>query len=160
MEWRSKWMSPSDSRVRNFDEIISFIKENENYSIYVGCDSHSAKGENDKYLFAVVVCLISGGPNTQGNKYFYSRGVHKRSFKTLKERLTEEVSFSAQVAMDLNKNFPNKIITLHADSSNDNKNKSAQFTEMFRRWAMGIGCNFASKPDAWASTSIADKHSK
>lgn len=160
MEWRSKWLSPSDSQVRNFDEIISFIRENENYSIYVGCDSHTAKGQNDKYLFAVVVCLIGSGPNHTGNRYFYSRGVHKRAFKTLKERLTEEVAFSAQVAMDINKIFPNKVITLHADSSKDKKNKSAQFTEMFRRWAMGIGCNFASKPDAWASTSIADKHSK
>ena len=160
MEWQTKWMSPSDPRVRDFHEIISFIKSNENYSIYVGCDSHAAKGTQSKYLFAIVVCLISNNRSSSGNKYFYSRGVHNRTFKTLKERLTEEVAFSAKIAMDINKIFPNKIITLHADSSNDSKNKSAQFTEMFRRWAMGIGCKFASKPDAWASTSIADKHSK
>jgi len=153
-------MSPSDTRIRDFSEIISLISSNENYSIYVGCDSHAAKGTNNKYLFAIVVCLISNSRSNSGNKYFYCRGVHKRVFKTLKERLTEEVSFSAQVAMDINKIFPNRIVTLHADSSNDMKNKSAQFTEMFRRWAMGIGCKFASKPDAWASTSIADKHSK
>jgi predicted RNase H-related nuclease YkuK (DUF458 family) len=160
MEWQSKWMSPSDGRIRDFNEIISFIRDNKEYSIYVGCDSHSAKGTQSKYLFAIVICLISTDRSKSGNKYFYSRGVHKRTFSSLQARLTEEVAFSAKIAIDINKIFPNKIITLHADSSNDSKNKSAQFTEMFRRWAMGIGCKFASKPNAWASTSIADKHSK
>lgn len=153
-------MSPSNAQVLDFDEVITFIRENDGYSIYVGCDSHSAKGENDKYLFAIVVCLISNGKNRKGNRYFYSRGIHKRKFSSLKDRLTEEVSFSAQVALDIKKIFPNKVITLHADSSKDKKNKSSQFTEMFKSWALGIGCKFASKPDAWASTSIADKHSK
>ena len=158
MEWRSKWMSPSDSRVRTFKDIVSFIRSKTDHSIYVGCDSHAAKGTQNKYLFAVVICIISNASG--GNRYFYCRGIHKKTFNSLKERLTEEVAFSAQIAIELNREFPNQKITLHADSSKDSKNKSAQFTDMFKNWAIGIGCNFASKPDAWASTSIADKHSK
>ena len=157
MDWRSKWLSPSDSKVRTFDDIVTFIDAHKDYSIYVGCDSHKAKGHDDKYLFAIAICLIS---DHLQNKYFYSRGIHSREFITLQARLTEEVAFSAETVLKLAKYFPNRKITLHADSSCDMKNKSAKFTEMFRAWAKGIGCDFASKPDAWASSSVADKHSK
>ncbi len=160
MEWKKRWMSPSDARVRNLDEIIEHIKSLDNHSIYVGCDSHAAKGAKNKYLFAIAICVISKENNSKGNRYFYSRGVFSRTFSSLKERLTQEVAFSAEIASLLTSKLPSIDITLHADSGSDNKAKSAQFTETFRQWAIGIGCKFASKPDAWASSSIADRHSK
>ena len=157
MEWQSRWLSPSDSRTREFCEITNFIRANTGYSIYVGCDSHKSKNHKNKYLFAIAICLIS---DHLQNKYFYSRGIHSRDFTSLQERLTEELALSAETALKLIRFFPDRKITIHADSSQDFKNKSTQFTEMFRTWAIGIGCNFASKPDAWASSSVADKHSK
>jgi predicted RNase H-related nuclease YkuK (DUF458 family) len=158
MEWKSEWRSPSDSRIRHLDEILELIHHKTNHSIYVGCDSHAAKGYNNKYLFALVICLVSN--EGKGNRYFYTKGIHSRTFKTLKERLTEEVALSAEIATQLNTKFPDRDITLHADSSSSTKHKSGQFTDMFKSWAIGIGCKFASKPDAWASSSIADRHSK
>jgi predicted RNase H-related nuclease YkuK (DUF458 family) len=157
MNWRSQWLSPSDKKIRKLSEVISFIKDNIDYSIYIGCDSHSAKNDDNKYIFAIAICLIS---DTLHNKYFYSRGIHSKSFISLQARLTEEVAFSAETALMLIKFFPSREITIHADSSQDIKNKSAKFTDMFKSWATGIGCSFASKPNAWASSSVADKHSK
>lgn len=157
MKWKDKWFSPSRSEPLSFEHVINSIEEKDDCDIYVGCDSHTAKGHDDKYLFAVVVCLISSSSH---NKYFYSRGVHKRTFSSLQERLTEEVAFSAEIASKIIKKFPGRNITLHADSNNEPRHKSSKFTELFRNWARGIGCGFASKPDAWASSSIADRHSK
>lgn len=159
MDWMQKWFSPSDNHTRTLEEIIAFIRARENYSIYVGCDSHIAKGTKNKYLFAIAVCLI-GKDSSSGNRYFYTRGIYSRPFDSLKERLTQEVSFSAEVAMKINHDLPNRTVTLHADTGSDHKAKSSKFTEAFRKWANGIGCEFASKPDAWASSAIADKHSK
>ena len=156
MKWREKWMSPRGAESKKIEEVVSEIKLRSNVSIFVGCDSHTAKGLQNKYLFAITICILSD----EGNTYFYSRGVHNRTFKTLKERLTEEVAFSSETAVSLMKYLPDHKITLHADSSKDSRNKSALFTDMFRSWAHGIGCEFASKPDAWASSSIADKHAK
>ena len=156
MDWRKRWLCPSDSYPRTFDQVIEKIKEYKDSSVYVGCDSHMAKGYEDRYLFAIAICILS----STGNTYFYSRGIHTRKFISLQDRLTEEVSLSAETATQLMKVFPKKKITLHADSNIDSKHKSSKFTDMFRNWAIGIGCDFASKPDAWASSSIADKHSK
>jgi len=156
MDWRKRWLYPGDSRSRTFEDVVRRIEEYEDSTVFVGCDSHTAKGFQDKYLFAIAICILS----KNGNTYFYSRGVHVKKFQSLQERLTEEVAFSVDVASRLMKLLPNKKITLHADSNVDAKHKSAKFTDIFRNWAQGIGCDFASKPDAWASSSIADKHSK
>lgn len=156
MDWRKNWLYPGDSQSRTFADVVQRIKECEDSTVYVGCDSHAAKGIQDKYLFAIAICILS---NT-GNTYFYSRGIHIKKFQSLQERLTEEVALSVDTASCLMELLPNKKITLHADSNIDPKHKSAKFTDIFRNWAKGIGCEFASKPDAWASSSIADKHSK
>ena len=156
MEWRKKWLCPSDSKPRTIEDVIERIKQKEDSSVYIGCDSHAAKGYQNKYLFAIAICILS----KSGNIYFYSRGIHIKTFESLQDRLTEEVSCSVEVASILMKHFPSKKITLHADSNVDAKHKSARYTDVFRNWAQGIGCDFASKPDAWASSSIADKHSK
>ena len=156
MDWRKRWLCPGDSQSRTFDEVVQRIREYKDSSVYVGCDSHTAKGYQDRYLFAIAICILS----SKGNTYFYSRGVHIKKFSSLQERLTEEVALSVDTASQLMQYFPNKKITLHADSNTDAKHKSSKFTDIFRNWAKGIGCDFASKPDAWASSSIADKHSK
>ena len=156
MKWRKRWLTPRGSGTKKIIDVVEDISKRSNVSIYVGCDSHTAKGYNNKYLFAVTICILSD----EGNTYYYSRGVHNRTFSTLKERLTEEVSMSSETAVLLMEHFPHCRITLHADSSSDSRNKSSRFTDMFKSWAHGIGCDFASKPDAWASSSIADRHAK
>ena len=156
MEWRKRWLCPRDSHPKTFEQVVENIKKYNKFSVYVGCDSHTAKGHEDKYLFAIAICVLSD----EGNTYFYCRGVHSKKFNSLQGRLTEEVALSADVATQLMKFFPKQKITLHADSNTDSKHRSSKFTELFKNWALGIGCDFASKPDAWASSSIADKHSK
>jgi predicted RNase H-related nuclease YkuK (DUF458 family) len=58
-------------------------------------------------------------------------------------------------------NVPDAEIELHLDISPAHKqNGTSQFADMLTGFAKGSGFNVKIKPNAWASQSVADKHSK
>ena len=53
------------------------------------------------------------------------------------------------------------LIELHLDVSPFSAgNATSKFSDMLKGYVQGYGLDYRLKPDAWASQSIADKHSK
>jgi predicted RNase H-related nuclease YkuK (DUF458 family) len=78
-------------------------------------------------------------------------------------RITEEARRSIEVGTLLMNEykFDASLIELHLDISPIScGNATSKFSDMLKGYVQGYGFNYRIKPDAWASQSIADKHSK
>ena len=65
------------------------------------------------------------------------------------------------MSLDLYEKCPEADIEIHLDiSSSDKKEKTSSYADMLIGYARGVGFKCKVKPDAFAATSIADKHSK
>ena len=78
-------------------------------------------------------------------------------------RITEEVRRSVDLAEYIIKkeNIESENIELHIDVSPFNlKNGTSRFSDMLKGYVTGAGFECRVKPDAWASQTVADRHSK
>ena len=152
------WMCPNGVVVSHSD-MITRIKEhtNEGGGIYVGTDSHMVQ---DKFVFATVICMHNEEKRNGGTYFYRKEKVKVGKFGSLVNRILHEVSKSVEVGLELrNNNIDN--IELHIDASApDAGNATSRFSEMLSGSAKGAGFKFKIKPDAWSSSSIADKHAK
>ena len=58
-------------------------------------------------------------------------------------------------------NFDPSSIELHLDVSPFGANNgTSKYSDMLKGYVQGFGVDYRLKPDAWASQTIADKHSK
>jgi len=153
--WYSGSGIPSD-----LDAILNEIRMHarNNGKVFIGCDSQLRKRE---CIFSTVVCL-HGAQNQKGGFYFFNREkVHKKAFPTMLIRLTKEVQKSIDLGLQISESFPDLDIEIHIDASaNSTGEKTGKFADMLMGYAKGAGFKCKIKPDAWASNSIADKHSK
>ena len=146
--------------VLSFDEIINILKIciKNGGKIFVGSDSFIA---NKKVNFATAICIH--GDKKGGRYFFIKEGVPKFSYKTLIVRITEEVKRSLDIANLLTEEYginSNKI-ELHLDiSAKDMKNGTSKYSDMLYGYVNGAGFACKIKPYAWASQSVADRHSK
>ena len=125
--------------------------------IYIGCDSQIYR---DKCTFSTVICL-HGADEQQGGNYFYKREKHKRlSYPTMVTRLLKEVELSIEIGYKILDFNPNADIEIHIDANSKKDMPTGKFADMLMGYAKGAGFKCKIKPDAWASNSIADKHSK
>mgnify|MGYP001418681028 CR=1 FL=1 len=126
--------------------------------IFIGTDSFISK---QKVCFASAVCLHGGLDN--GRYFFYKENLLKHKFTQLVSRITEETRRSVEIAclfMDEYNINPNNI-ELHLDVSPFNVNNgTSRYSDMLKGYVQGFGVDYRLKPDAWASQTIADKHSK
>ena len=126
-------------------------------NVFVGCDSQLKKRE---CIFSTVICL-HGAENQQGGIYFFNREkLKKKSFPSMLMRLTKEVEKSVEMALLISEIIPEIDVEIHIDASTKETEKTSRFADMLRGYARGAGFKCKLKPDAWASNSIADKHSK
>ena len=154
-----KWISGSGNETP-FKEVRQIIKEKntKGYNIFIGSDSFISGG---RVCFATAVCLHSSG---QGSRYFfYKEKKPAKMFSQLSARILEEARRSVELA----EYFITKStcvasdIELHLDVSPFHKNeKTSKFSEMLKGYVQGYGFECKLKPNAWASQSVADKHSK
>lgn len=153
--WRT-----GDGITTPFEEMLEIIKDhvNKNGLIYIGTDSFISK---NKCTFASAICL-HGGDDQRGGKYFFRKVSFKREkFGGLVRRITQEVQQSIEIALMVTDEVPTAQIELHLDISPANKqNGTSPFADMLTGFAKGSGFNYKIKPNAWASQSVADKHSK
>mgnify|MGYP001462771047 CR=1 FL=1 len=154
-----KWRSGSGKNV-DFNHIFTKIKNHsfKNNKIFIGSDSYITR---KKICFVTAVCLLT--KNKGGNYFFYKEMVPLTQYRTLSVRITEEVRRSIELA----ENFINignvlpEMIELHLDVSSPNKkNGTSKFSDMLTGYVQGYGIACKLKPDAWASQSVADRHSK
>ena len=154
----NEWFTGSGNRI-SFDDILKLIIEHseQDGTVYIGSDSMLQK---QKCVFCTAICLL--GDTKQSNRYFIKRTKNDaKEFKTLLQRITSEVQKSIDMGLKLLEYCPTIKIELHLDVSNKHaESKTSKFADMLIGYAKGSGFDCKIKPHAWASQSVADKHSK
>tara|TARA_Y100000310_G_C20506522_1_gene726662 strand:+ start:233 stop:718 length:486 start_codon:yes stop_codon:yes gene_type:complete len=158
-ELREKiWFSGSGVET-SFDDLVAIVKiaACRGSKIFIGTDSFVSR---ERINFASAICLY--GEHT--SRYFFIREYEDlNKFNILVLRITEEVRRTILLADFLYSkvNIDPKIIEVHIDVSPfGNKNATSKFSEMLQGYVQGAGYICKVKPNAWASQSVADKHSK
>ena len=153
------WITGSGNHVV-FSDVISLVQEYVNCGskIFIGSDSFVSGKET---CFATTLCLHGG---TYGGRYFfYKESLPKNMHKLLVTRITEETRRSIELAEILmtSHNFRCEDMELHLDVSPFNANNgTSRLSDMMKGYVQGYGLSCRLKPNAWASQSVADKHSK
>ena len=75
-------------------------------------------------------------------------------------RLLKEVELSIDIGYKILENNPESDIEIHIDANSKKDQPTGKFADMLMGYAKGAGFKCKIKPEAWASNSIADKHSK
>jgi len=153
------WISGSQKRV-DFSELISLVLKyvDRGSKIFIGCDSYAS---NRKICFATTLCLYGG--QDPGRYFFFKEKVLKKHHNQLVTRITEEVRRSVELAEFLmtEYNLDPDNMELHLDVSPFHTNNgTSKFSDMLKGSVQGSGFVCKLKPNAWASQSIADRHSK
>jgi hypothetical protein len=146
-----------------FERIVELVKAHYAYggAVYIGTDSHL---KQDRCIFSTAVCL-TGGPPKAKNLYFTTRSTQDTtiyaSLSSLIHRIAEEVQLSVATGLKLLEACPKIDIELHLDVSPEHLNEgTSRFANMLVGYARGSGFACKIKPDAFAASSVADKHSK
>jgi predicted RNase H-related nuclease YkuK (DUF458 family) len=152
------WFSGSGIET-SMEDIMEKVRKHstEKGQVFIGCDSQIIKSE---CIFSTVICF-HGAADQIGGYYFYKREKLKRkSFPTMLTRLSKEVEKSITMGYEILETHPDIDIEIHIDASSKKEQKTNQWADMLMGYAKGAGFKCKIKPDAWASNSIADKHSK
>ncbi len=153
-----KWLSGSGNNI-TFDEVCkNVLNHSTNNKIFIGSDSFFTKRRT---CFVTAVCLLT---KNKGGKYFLYRDyTPTKKYNILSTRITEEVRRSIELAEHFMNTFeilPNNI-ELHLDVSPfGTKNGTSKFSDMLKGYVQGYGFDCKLKPNAWASQTVADRHSK
>tara|TARA_R110002020_G_scaffold200272_2_gene402401 strand:- start:300 stop:770 length:471 start_codon:yes stop_codon:yes gene_type:complete len=155
----SEWFCGSGPEIF-YEDIIEIAKEHsENEgTIFIGTDSQVEKKE---CVFSTVICLHGANGQVGGRYFFKKTRFQAYKFPTILERITLEVEKSVQLSLKLYEDCPNANIEIHLDiSSADKKEKTSLYADMLIGYAQGVGFECKVKPEAFAASTIADKHSK
>ena len=154
-----KWITGSGQEI-DFYDLLRLSREyiKKGSKIFIGSDSFISK---QKVCFASAVCLYGGEDG--GRYFFYKENLEKHKFIQLVSRITEETRRSVEIACLLMDEYgvnPENI-ELHLDVSPFGANNgTSRYSDMLKGYVQGFGVDYRLKPDAWASQTIADKHSK
>jgi len=153
--WRTGKGKPT-----SFEDVLEAIRTHIklNGRVYIGTDSFIAQS---RCVFASAICL-HGADGQSGGNYFFRR-VHdkKENFPSLVQRILREVQDSIELGLSISEELPSAKIELHLDISPSTKeNGTSKISEMVTGYAKASGFDCKIKPEAWASQSVADKHSK
>lgn len=145
------WLNPSGENLTH-DELLEMLSRNE-AEIHVGSDSHLVGGE---WLFATAVCVYVNG---KGGSFCYRRKKSpKAQFRSLYERLMQETTLSILAAEEI-KSLTDKKVTIHADVALSNT-ASSKYRGQVESFVRSMGFPVLTKPESWASSSIADKKAR
>lgn len=153
------WITGSSNHV-DFSDVVSLVREyvQNGSRIFIGSDSFVS---GKKTCFATTLCLHGGKHG--GRYFFYKESLPKNIHKQLAVRITEETRRSIELAESLMEDhgFESDNIEVHLDVSPFNANNgTSRLSDMMKGYVQGYGLSCRLKPNAWASQSIADKHSK
>ena len=156
---QKNWSTGSNEPI-DFYDILKIIKEYriKGSKVFIGSDSFISQ---KKVCFASTICLY--GPNAPGRYFFFKEIIPNKQYIALVSRITEETRRSVEIGCLLmdEYGFDPRFIELHLDVSPFSAgNATSKFSDMLKGYVQGYGFDYRLKPDAWASQSIADKHSK
>ena len=155
----NNWNTGSNDSI-DFYEILKILKSytTRGSKIFIGSDSFIT---GQFICFASAICVYS--QSLPGRYFFIKNKVQGKSFNSLVSRITEETRRSIEIASLLIEeyNYNPSLIEVHLDVSPFSAgNATSKFSEMLKGYVQGHGLDYKLTPDAWASQSIADKHSK
>ena len=157
IRWKTKsvqWLD-AESEPISIKDIIKSLKSNKSYEIHVGCDSHRVGGQ---YVFAIV---IAGYVNQCGGTFFFHRKRSKdNKLSNMRIRLMKEVELAISIAQQIEEHFPNRKISVHLDLNSKPEFPSYKVLSNAVSWVRSCGYNALVKPDAWASSALADHFAK
>lgn len=144
------------------DQIASYLfaDPQSNYRLVIGSDSHDryeAKHKITNYVSAIVVHRVG-----KGGRYFWANGVKSKTH-SLRDKIYKETQLSLDLAQELmpllNKQLNgnnNWALEIHIDVG-----RSGETRHMIKEvvgMVIGNGYTAKTKPDSFAASSIADKH--
>jgi predicted RNase H-related nuclease YkuK (DUF458 family) len=146
---------------KNYDgeplDIEHFIKTHgRERLIFIGTDSQNFTcGQYTKFSTTIIMYDIGrGGVCTMATE-------KTRYIDNLRERLLRETWVSVETALYVNEVIPSAdIITIHVDVNSDMRFKSGKYRDELVGMVAAQGFDVAVKPDAWASSKVADKFSR
>ena len=154
----STWCTGSGSSI-SLEDSMKIMSEHAMHGgkIFIGTDSNLS---GDRFIFATAIC-IHGADDQSGGKYFFRRGsVSNHKMPTLFHRISQEVQNTIETALYVESKIPNAKIEIHLDIGENPLGKTWKFVDALTGYAKSTGMPVKIKPHAWASASIADKHSK
>lgn len=151
------WKDGSSENIA-FYEIIQKIKTHNKKKgqVFIGTDSHIKQG---KCTFTTSIVLL-GAEEQSGGIYFYNK--EKYNEPTLfYNRILKEAEKSINLAIKISEICPSTNLEIHMDVSPEEKNeKTSKMAKMLMGYATGSGFKCKIKPDSFAATTVADKHTK
>ena len=153
------WFDPDGLEI-DYDKLIEEIKQHtKNHGkIFIGTDSFITKGICS---FVTAVCFHGAIGQTGGRYYLKRDKVSVEHFDTLVVRMLEEVTKTVNTTLMISECCPSAKIELHLDiSTSPERGATGKYADMLTGYAKSTGFPIRTKPDSWASSSVADKHSK
>ena len=138
-----------------FSQIDSYISLGG--KIYIGTDSQlGATG----CTFVTAICLHKNIDPKYGTYFFTRKRVKNKNYKTLRVRIMKEVQGSVDIGLMLLERYPESDIEIHVDIGKTQRSNTRIFVDTVRGWLTGAGFGCKIKPNSWASSSVADHHTK
>ena len=153
------WLTGSGESIE-FSEMFLIIKDyvKRGGKIFIGTDSQLSI---DSCTFATAICLHGATGPSSGGRYFFQRTTRSQDqYKILKVRIMQEVHRSIEIALQLFEENPGADIEIHLDVGTTDRSKTRAYVDELRGWTQSVGFKCRVKPNAWASASVADKHTK
>ena len=149
------WLDADGNEIFH-EELLEILKHyvEKGGKIFIGADSMLY---SNKCSFA---CAIALHNQTLGvSKYYYKRYSDDSDvYKNLQVKILNEVSLAIDAARNILAELPNADI--HVDIGSGKKSKTRTMIDQVKGWIKGSGFEMKIKPKSWASSSIADWHTK
>lgn len=152
------WFDGNGKEVEQ-EDVFKHVMEHatKNGKVFIGSDSML---RSTHCVFASAICL-HGADGQSGGRYFFNRKkVDKTKFDVLRLRIMHEVQNSIDVGLEILERNPEVDIEIHIDVGTSSRSKTRELVDMMKGWTKSIGFKCKVKPYAWASTAVADKHTK
>jgi len=139
-------------------EIISFMNADSRngYKIMIGTDSEKLADNTADFVTAIVVHRVG-----KGGRYFWRRIQGNRKFGSLRDRITQEVLISLEIAQNFLTAFkgaetPKFDFEIHIDIGDNGptKNMMQELIGMIRAYNFEV----RTKPESYAASKVADRH--
>ena len=153
-----QWITGSGYEI-SFDDLVKIICSHADSGgkIFIGSDSML---RHDTCVFATAICLHGEKTDYSGRYFCKKKRYGNTPFSNLQVRISAEVQKSIDIAMRVVEIKPDADVEIHIDIGASAISKTRTLVSMLTKWTRGAGFPCKIKPDAWASASIADRHTK
>ena len=151
------WFTGSSDQIKKSDmmkEINEYILSGG--KVFVGTDSQI---KSSHCIFITAICLHSDRGRKYA-KYFFKKHTKKMNSRELRDRIMREVQRSIDTSFEINKKHPSADIEVHVDVGLTNRSATRKFADAIFGWVESSGFECKMKPHSWASSSLADWHTK